>query len=67
MELVRENVDVIVAVNTPGTRAAIKATTIPIVMSAVGDPVATGFVTNLRRPGGNVTGLSTLSCGFRKL
>ena len=61
MELVRENVDVIVAINTPGTRAAINATTvIPIVMSAVGDPVAMGFVTNLRRPGGNVTGGSGL-------
>ena len=62
MELGGENVDVIVAINTPGTRAAISATkTIPIVMSEVGDPVATGFVTNLRRPGGNVTGVSTLS------
>ena len=59
-EIVRANVDVIVAVNTPGTRAAIDATkTIPIIMGLVGDPVATGFVTSLGRPGGNVTGVST--------
>lgn len=61
-ELVRENVDVLVAVNTPCARAAIDATkTIPIVMSVVGDPLATGFVTNLGRPGGNVTGVSNLN------
>jgi putative ABC transport system substrate-binding protein len=61
-DLVRARPDVIVAVNTPGTRAAIGATkTIPIVMSVVGDPVATGFVSNLARPGGNVTGVSNLS------
>ena len=62
MELVRDNVDVIVAINTPSTRAAISATkTIPIVMSVVGDPLATGFVTNLSRPGANVTGVSNLN------
>lgn len=62
MELVREHVDVIVAVNTPGTRAAMRATkTIPIVMAVVGDPVATGFVPNLQRPGGNITGVSNLN------
>ena len=62
-ELVRSGPHVIVAVNTPGTRAAIAATrTIPIVMSGVGDPVATGFVSNLARPEGNVTGVSNL-CG----
>jgi putative ABC transport system substrate-binding protein len=62
MDLVRDNVDVIVAINTPSTRAAIGATrTIPIVMSVVGDPLATGFVTNLSRPGGNVTGVSNLN------
>ncbi len=54
---------VIVAVNTPGTQAAIGATrTIPIVMVAVGDPIATGFVRSLAHPGGNVTGISNL-CG----
>ena len=62
-ELVRSGPHVIVAVNTPGTQAVIAATkTIPIVMVAVGDPVATGFVTNLARPEGNVTGVSSL-CG----
>jgi putative ABC transport system substrate-binding protein len=60
-ELVSARVDVIVALNTPGTRAAIRATKqIPIVMTEVGDPVGTGFVSNLRRPGGNVTGVSNM-------
>jgi len=61
-ELVRDKIDLLVAVTTPGARAAIGATkTIPIVMSEVGDPLATGFVTNLGRPGGNVTGVTNLS------
>lgn len=61
-ELVRAKVDVIVAINTPGSRAAINATNeIPIVMGIVGNPVATGFVSNLSRPGGNVTGISNMS------
>ena len=61
-ELVDARVDVIVAVNTPGAGAAIQATKqIPIVMAIVGDPVATGFVSNLARPGGNVTGISNIS------
>jgi putative tryptophan/tyrosine transport system substrate-binding protein len=60
-ELVSTRVDVIVAVNTPGARAAIQATKqIPIVMTEVGDPIGTGFVSNLARPGGNVTGISTM-------
>jgi ABC-type uncharacterized transport system substrate-binding protein len=60
-ELVTAKVDVIVAANTPGSRAAIQATKqIPIVMVAVGDPVATGFVSNLARPGGNVTGVTNM-------
>ena len=60
-ELVAARVDVIVAVNTPGARAAIDATKqIPIVMTRVGDPVGTGFVSNLARPGGNVTGVSMM-------
>ena len=60
-ELVEARVDVIVAINTPGTRAAIQATKqIPIVMTIVGDPVGMGFVSNLARPGGNVTGISTM-------
>jgi putative tryptophan/tyrosine transport system substrate-binding protein len=58
-ELLKLNVSLIVAVNSPGARAAIAATkTVPIVMVEVGDPLATGFVTNLARPGGNVTGVS---------
>ena len=60
-ELVQMNADVLVAINTPGTRAAINATKdIPIVMGIVGNPVADGFVSNLARPGGNVTGISNL-------
>ncbi len=61
-ELVRLNVDVIVAVTTPAVQAAQQATgMIPIVMVSVADPVATGFVASLARPGGNTTGLSILS------
>jgi len=60
-ELVQQKVDVIVAFGTDATRAARAATSsIPIVMAAVADPVAAGFVTNLARPGGNVTGTSLL-------
>jgi putative tryptophan/tyrosine transport system substrate-binding protein len=58
-ELVAMKPDVIVAINTPPTREAIKATKdIPIVMGIVGDPIGTGFVSNLPHPGGNVTGIS---------
>lgn len=60
-ELVRLNVDVIVAGSPQVTRAAKRATsTIPIIMAFDDDPVGSGFVTSLARPGGNVTGLSTL-------
>src|SRR6267143_400462 len=60
-ELVALKVDVIVAPSTPAALAAKQATkTIPIVFTAVADPVASGLVTSLARPGGNVTGLSTL-------
>jgi putative tryptophan/tyrosine transport system substrate-binding protein len=61
-ELVRLKVDVILtgsASDTRGTKAA--TTTIPIVMTNDGDPVGNGFVASLARPGGNITGLSTLS------
>jgi putative ABC transport system substrate-binding protein len=58
-DLVSAGVDVIVAMNTPGVRSAIDTgTMIPIVMGLVGDPVGSGFVTSLRRPGGKVTGVS---------
>ena len=62
-ELVRLNVDVIVAAAS-NTATAVKPLThtIPIVMVS-GDPVADGLVTSLARPGGNVTGLSTLATG----
>jgi len=61
-ELVRSKVDIIVASQTPAAIAAKNATRdIPIVMGAAGDPIATGLVTNLARPEGNVTGLSATS------
>jgi putative tryptophan/tyrosine transport system substrate-binding protein len=60
-ELINSNVDVIVAWGTPTVNAVRRATsTIPIVMAAVGDPVGSGFIANLARPGGNITGLSSL-------
>jgi putative ABC transport system substrate-binding protein len=61
-ELVRLKVDVLVAAGTAAALAAKQATkTIPIVMVYVGDPVGSGLVTSLARPGGNVTGLSVLA------
>ena len=61
-ELVRLKVDVIAAFTTPASLAAKQATkTIPIVMGPVGDPVGTGLVASLARPGGNVTGLSLIA------
>jgi ABC-type uncharacterized transport system substrate-binding protein len=58
-ELIAENVDVIVTAGTPAAFAVKKATsTVPVVMAAVGDPVGTGLVSSLARPGGNITGLS---------
>jgi putative tryptophan/tyrosine transport system substrate-binding protein len=61
-ELVRLNVDVILASAPPPTRAAKGATsTIPIVMAFDDDPVGNGFVATLARPGGNITGLSSLA------
>jgi putative ABC transport system substrate-binding protein len=61
-ELVQLKVDVLVIVPLPAIRAAKQATkTIPIVMVATVDPVATGIVDSLARPGGNITGLTTLS------
>ena len=58
-DLVKRKVDVIVVSGTPAADAVKRATsTIPVVMDTVGDPVASGFVTSLARPGGNITGLS---------
>jgi putative tryptophan/tyrosine transport system substrate-binding protein len=58
-EFVRLKVDVIVTVATPPTLAAKQATAvIPIVFAAVSDPVGTGLVASLARPGGNITGLA---------
>ena len=60
-ELVRSNVDVIVAGTTLSVQAVRQATaTIPIVMVAVPDPVGEGFVRRLSRPGGNITGLANI-------
>ena len=61
-ELLRLNVDLIVTRGTPAVMAAKNATgTVPVVMAASGEPVRTGVVAGLARPGGNVTGLSALT------
>jgi putative ABC transport system substrate-binding protein len=61
-ELVRLNVDVVVAPATPVVRAFRQTTTtIPIVMANVSDPVGFGFVASLARPGGNITGFANLT------
>jgi putative ABC transport system substrate-binding protein len=61
-DLVRLKVDLIVATDTPSALAAKNAaTTIPIVMTNVGDPVGAGLVASLARPGGNVTGNASLT------
>jgi putative ABC transport system substrate-binding protein len=61
-ELVALKVDVILAAGTPAALAAKQATrTLPIVFIGAGDPVTSGFVTSLARPGGNVTGLFNLA------
>ena len=61
-ELVRLKVDVIVGATVPTIQAARQATkTIPIVMTLIADPVATGLVANVARPAGNITGLSTMA------
>ena len=61
-ELLAAKVDVIITAGTPATLAIKKATsTVPLVFIAVGDPVGTGVVPNLGRPGGNITGLSSIA------
>jgi len=60
--LVRDKVDIIVAMCTPEALSAKKfTTTIPIIMAATGDPVKAGLVTNIAHPGGNITGVSAMS------
>ena len=64
-ELVRRNVDLIISSGSPATTAAKGATsTIPIVFLNVADPVASGYVATLARPGGNLTGLGGLGTGI---
>jgi putative ABC transport system substrate-binding protein len=61
-DLVRSRVDLLITWTTPPTLAAKRATgAIPIVMIAIGDPVAAGLVASLSRPGGNVTGVSNMA------
>ena len=61
-ELIAAKVDVIVTAGTPAALAMKNATTtVPLVMVAVGDPVGTGLVPSLARPGGNLTGLSSVA------
>src|SRR5215470_9018332 len=56
-DLTRLNVDLIVTIGSPATRAALEATTKPVVMQT-GNPVLGGFAASLRRPGGRATGVS---------
>jgi putative ABC transport system substrate-binding protein len=64
-ECVRLKTDIIAASTTPGAQAAKSATRmVPIVMLALGDPVGTGLVDSLARPGGNVTGVSSMTTGL---
>ncbi len=61
-ELIASKVDVIVTAGTPATLAVKKTTTsVPLVMVAVGDPVGTGIIPSLSRPGGNITGLTSIA------
>jgi putative ABC transport system substrate-binding protein len=61
-ELLASKVDVIVTAGTPAALAVKKATTtVPLVMVAVGDPVGTGIIPSLSRPGGNITGLTSIA------
>jgi putative ABC transport system substrate-binding protein len=58
-EVIQRKIDVLVTYSTPAAVAARNATnTIPIVVAVMGDPIGAGIVTNLSRPGGNLTGLS---------
>jgi putative ABC transport system substrate-binding protein len=64
-ECVRRKPDIIVAYTTPGGLAAKNAThTIPVVTGPIGDPVGTGIVASLARPGGNITGTTVMATGL---
>jgi putative ABC transport system substrate-binding protein len=61
MELVEAKVDIILTTGTPGAFAAKRVTrTIPVVMTSAGDPVRSGLITSLSRPGANITGMTVL-------
>jgi putative ABC transport system substrate-binding protein len=63
--LIAAKVDVIVTAGTPATQAYQKArTSIPLVMVAVGDPIGTGIISSFNWPGGNITGLTSMSPGL---
>src|SRR5712671_8166686 len=64
-ECLRLKADIIVVTTTPAAQAAKNAThTIPIIMHSLGDPMATGLVASLARPGGNVTGTTLMASGL---
>src|SRR6266849_8758221 len=64
-ECLRLKADIIVVTTTPAAQAAKNATrTIPIIMHSLGDPMATGLVASLARPGGNVTGTTLMAAGL---
>ena len=64
-QCVRDKVDIIAVTTTPAAHAVKRATTtIPAVMVALGDPVGTGLVGSLPRPGGNLTGMSQMTSGL---
>src|SRR5262249_4437082 len=66
-ELTRQKVDALVVSSVPAVRAAERtSSTVPVVMLITVDPVATGIVTSLTRPGGNITGITSLARDLRR-